>query len=43
VDRAGGLAAALTVYLKRLWEDPAVTVRSLEPMPGGASRETWSF
>lgn len=43
MHRSDGLEAALTGYLERLWRDPAVTVRSLEPMPGGASRETWSF
>lgn len=43
MHREGDLEAALTVYLKRLWEDPSVTVHSLERMPGGASRETWSF
>jgi aminoglycoside phosphotransferase (APT) family kinase protein len=43
VHRAGDLGAALTVYLQQLWEDPALTVRSLERMAGGASRETWSF
>lgn len=40
---AAALEEGLVGYLQDLWEDPAVTVTGLDRMPGGASRETWSF